>query len=150
MKAGPERELLDRYLARARAISRGLGVVAVDLVEVDEGRGRSAEERRRAEAAALAGKITPGSVVVAFDERGGSPTSAAFAERIGRMVEKGSPSLVLVIGGPDGLDETFRLRAAEVIGFGAATFPHQLARVILTEQVYRAFTILSGHPYHRG
>ena len=149
MKAGPERELLERYLSRARALGRGLGVPALEATEVDEGRGRSAEERKREEATALTARIAPGSTLVTLDERGRSLTSQAFAERIGGLVERGAPMLVFAIGGADGFDAAFRDRAAEVLSFGAATLPHQLVRVVLAEQLYRAFTILSRHPYHR-
>lgn len=149
MKRGPERELLDRYLTRARALSRGVGVPTIDLVEVEEGRGRSADERRREEAAALTARLPEGATAVVLDERGASSSSAAFAERVGRMIDGGTPALALVIGGPDGLDAAFRASAAHVMGFGAATLPHQLVRVILAEQLYRALTILAGHPYHR-
>ncbi len=149
MKAGPERELLERYLSRARALSRGLGIVALDLVEVEEGRGRSAAERRREEATALAGRFAPGVTIILLDERGHSRPSVAFAERIGKLVTGGTPALALVIGGPDGFDDAFRSSARELLSFGAATMPHQLVRVVLAEQVYRALTILSGHPYHR-
>ncbi len=149
MKAGPERELLDLYLSRARATARALGVSGIAVVEVEEGRGRSAAERRREEAASLSARLAPGTVVLALDERGRSLTSAAFAERIGTLIDGGVPSLALAIGGPDGLDEGFRAAARDLVGFGAATLPHRLVRVILAEQVYRAFTILTGHPYHR-
>lgn len=149
MKAGPERDLLDRYVGRARALSRGLGVSSLDLVEVEEGRARSAAERRREEAAALSARLPPGSAVLALDERGPSRTSAAFADEIRRLADAGTPALALAVGGPDGHDEAFRAGARGLVGFGAATLPHQLARVILAEQVYRAFTILGGHPYHR-
>lgn len=149
MKAGPERELLDRYLSRARATARALGVSGLDLVEIEEGRGRSAGERRREEAAGLAARLAVGSTLIALDERGRSLSSPAFAERIGKFIDGGTPSLVLAIGGPDGFDEAVRAGARDVVSFGAATLPHQLARVVLAEQVYRALTILGGHPYHR-
>ena len=149
MKAGPERDLLERYVVRARAMARPLGIGGLDIAEVEEGRGRSAPERRREEAAALSGRLPPGTALLALDERGTSLASPAFAERIGRLAESGTPALALAIGGPDGFDPAFRDGAREVIGFGAATLPHQLVRVILAEQVYRAFTILAGHPYHR-
>ncbi len=149
MKSGPERELLERYLARARALSRGLGIVGLDLIEVDEGRGRSAAERQREEAAALAGRFAPGVTIILLDERGRSLPSVTFAERIGTLVAGGAPALALVIGGPDGFDDAFRSAAPELLSFGAATLPHQLLRVVLAEQVYRALTILSRHPYHR-
>ena len=149
MKAGPERELLERYVARARALGRGLGVPALETAEVDEGRGRSAEERKREEASALSARIAPGSTLVTLDERGRSLTSQAFADRVGGLVERSAPTLVFAIGGPDGFDETLRARATDVMSFGVATLPHQLVRVLLAEQIYRAFTILSHHPYHR-
>ena len=149
MKAGPERELLDRYVTRARATARALGVSSVDLIEVDEGRGRSADERKREEAAALAARLPAGTVVIALDERGTSWTSPAFADRMGKIIDGGAPALAFAIGGPDGFDEGFRSRARDVVSFGAATLPHQLVRVVLAEQVYRAATILTGHPYHR-
>ena len=149
MKAGPERELLDRYVSRARATARVLGVSSLDLVEVDEGRGRSADERRREEAVALVARLPAGAVVIALDERGASLTSPAFAGRVGRIIDGGAPALAFAVGGPDGFDEGFRSGAREVVSFGAATMPHQLARVVLAEQVYRAATILTGHPYHR-
>ncbi len=149
MKAGPERELLERYVTRARATARALGVSSVDLIEVDEGRGRSADERKREEAAALAARLPAGTVVIALDERGTSWTSPAFADRMGKIIDGGAPALAFAIGGPDGFDEGFRSRARDVVSFGAATLPHQLVRVVLAEQVYRAATILTGHPYHR-
>ena len=149
MKAGPERELFGRYMPRAGATARALGVSSVDCVEVDEGRGRSPAERKREEAAALAARIPAGAVTIAFDERGQSLASPVFAERIGRLIESGFPVVAFVVGGPDGLDDGLRSGAREVVSFGAATLPHQLARVIAAEQLYRAFTILTGHPYHR-
>lgn len=150
MKAGPERDLFDRYASRARAISRSLGIRGPEVVEVDEGRGRSVDERRREEALALAARLALGTAILAFDERGRSPTSVAFAQRIAGCLAAGTASLALVVGGPDGLDEAFRSGALEVVSFGAATMPHQLVRIVLAEQVYRAFTILTRHPYHRG
>ena len=149
MKAGPERELLDRYVARSRAMARSIGITAVDILELDEGRSRSPEERKREEATGLTSRIAPGSPVILLDERGQSLSSPAFAERVGRMIASGTPSLVFAIGGPDGFDADYRDHATQVLSFGAATLPHQLMRVVLAEQIYRACTILSGHPYHR-
>ena len=149
MKSGPERELLDRYLTRARATARALGVSTLDVLEIEEGRGRSSEERKRAEAAALSARLAPGTVLLALDERGQSLPSPAFAAQIGKLIESGTASLALVIGGPDGLDDDFRTGARALVSFGAATMPHQLVRVIVAEQLYRSFTILTGHPYHR-
>ncbi len=149
MKAGPERELLDRYVARSRAMARSIGITAVDILELEEGRSRSSDERRREEATGLASRIAPGSPVIVLDERGKSLSSPAFAEQIGKMIEGGVPSVVYAIGGPDGFDADYRDKATQVLSFGSATLPHQLLRVVLAEQIYRACTILSHHPYHR-
>ena len=149
MKAGPERELVDRYVARSRAMARSIGITAVDIIELEEGRSRSSEERKREEAQALASRMAPGSPVILLDERGKSLSSPAFAEQIGKIIEAGIPSLVYAIGGPDGFDAEYRAHATRVLSFGSATLPHLLMRVVLAEQIYRACTILSGHPYHR-
>jgi 23S rRNA (pseudouridine1915-N3)-methyltransferase len=83
------------------------------------------------------------------DEHGPTPTSRAFAQRIGILRDQGVRRLVLVIGGADGLDPAVLAAADETLAFGALTWPHALARVMLAEQVYRAATILAGSPYHR-
>ncbi|MDP9095770.1 MAG: 23S rRNA (pseudouridine(1915)-N(3))-methyltransferase RlmH, partial [Pseudomonadota bacterium] len=111
--------------------------------------GRSPEERKRAEALALKSRLPAGAYLVALDERGAALTSPAFAALVGKTRDAGSPSLALLVGGPDGLDESIRKAASVSFAFGAATLPHQLVRVLAAEQVYRAFTILTGHPYHR-
>ena len=149
LKAGAERDLCSRYLARAGLSARGVGLAGVDMRELEESRARRAEDRRGEEARAIAEHLPPGARVVALDERGRHMTSAAFAADIGAARDRGAPSYCLVIGGPDGLDEAFVAGAALALAFGAMTWPHQLARVMLAEQIYRAITILSGHPYHR-
>ncbi len=149
LKAGPERDLCDRYLARSRAIGRTLGFAPLDVLEIDEGRERSAVERRRSEAALLIAKLPPDTVMTALDERGRALTSRDFAAHLSSVREVGAATLALVVGGPDGLDSAVRARAGLTFGFGAATIPHQIVRVLLAEQVYRAMTIMAGHPYHR-
>ncbi len=149
LKAGPERELFARYLSRARAIARNAGISTVDCIEIDEAHARTADERRRDEAVALKARLTAGALVIALDERGASVTSTTFSATVGRARDNAAPAVVLAVGGPDGLDEGFRTSAAMCFAFGAATLPHQLVRVLVAEQVYRALTILTGHPYHR-
>jgi 23S rRNA (pseudouridine1915-N3)-methyltransferase len=90
-----------------------------------------------------------GALLCALDERGAAQTSAGWAAEIARARDDGQPAYVVVIGGPDGLDADLRRAARSCIAFGAMTWPHQLARVMAAEQIYRCFTILSGHPYHR-
>lgn len=149
LKSGPERALVERYRERVEALGRPLGLHPLDLTEISESRGRRAPDRQAEEAAALIAKMGQ-AVLIAFDERGKSMTSEAFAALIARWRDAGRPGAACVIGGPDGLDDAIRARADVVISFGALTLPHQLVRVLVVEQLYRALTILAGHPYHRG
>ena len=148
LKSGPERDLVDRYRQRIEGIGRSLGIAAVEIVELAESRARREDDRRAEEAAALLERAGS-AVLVAFDERGKSPTSEAFAARIRQWRDEGRPALTCVIGGPDGLDPKVRERADLVVSFGALTLPHQIVRVLVAEQLYRALTIIAGHPYHR-
>lgn len=148
LRDGPERQLAERYRERAEGLGRSLGIVPVEIVEIAEGRGRRDAERRAEEGGAILFRLAPG-IVVAFDERGRSLASPAFAQRIAGWRDEGRASLACVIGGADGLDPTVRARADLVLSFGAPTLPHQLVRVLVLEQLYRSLTILAGHPYHR-
>jgi 23S rRNA (pseudouridine1915-N3)-methyltransferase len=87
---------------------------------------------------------------ILFDSRGQQHTSEEFAGQIGRLRDEGTQRLVLAIGPADGWSPAARQRADLLLSLGRMTLPHQLARVVLAEQVYRAFTILAGHPYHSG
>ena len=148
LKNGPERELVERYRQRIDGMGRALGLSGFDLVELPESRARREDDRRSEEASALLDKVGS-SVLVAFDERGRSPSSEAFAERIRQWRDEGRAGIACVIGGPDGLDPKVRQRADLVVSFGALTMPHQIVRALVVEQLYRALTIMAGHPYHR-
>ena len=148
LKSGPERELVERYRQRIEGMGRSLGVAGLDIVELPESRARREDDRRAEEAAALLDKAGP-SVLIAFDERGKSPTSEAFAERVRQWRDEGRSGLACIIGGPDGLDPKIRQRAELVVSFGSLTMPHQVVRALVAEQIYRALTIIAGHPYHR-
>ena len=150
MKAGPERDLVSRYIDRAQACGRPLGLPEFITVEVPESRASSADARKLDEAKALLAAIPEKAVIMALDERGRTIASADFAERIGRWRDDGRPALSVLIGGADGLHQDLRERADLVLSFSPMTWPHQLARIMAAEQLYRATTILSGHPYHRG
>jgi 23S rRNA (pseudouridine1915-N3)-methyltransferase len=149
MKSGPERELVTRYLDRAAASGKSLALTGIEVLELPESRNTSAEGRKADEARALRG-VLPQGVVVALDERGQSIGSEAFARQLGRWRDDGRPAASFVIGGADGLDRDFREAADLVLSFSPLTWPHQLVRIMLAEQLYRTTTILSGHPYHRG
>jgi 23S rRNA (pseudouridine1915-N3)-methyltransferase len=148
LKQGPERDLAERYRKRAADVGRSVGFGSVEIVEIRESRADSAERRRLEESIAIANLVPQRAVTVILDERGESLTSATFAGRLQGWRAEDRPATVFIVGGADGLAPTLR-KADLTIGFGAATWPHQLVRIMLLEQVYRAVTILAGHPYHR-
>jgi len=148
MKAGPERELAERYFGRFARAGPAIGLEFSGVAEITESRARDTDARRREEAAALAAHRGDAALFL-LDERGKNPSSEDLAARIARLRDGGRRHLVFAIGGPDGHDAASREAADLVVSFGAQTWPHQLVRVMLAEQLYRAATILSGHPYHR-
>jgi 23S rRNA (pseudouridine1915-N3)-methyltransferase len=149
LKQGPERELAERYRARFGELGRKLGFRGLEIHEIPESRARDAATRIIEEAAAISAQITEKSTLVALDERGDSIDSAAFARHLGRWRDESVANTFFLIGGADGLSPDLRRKAKLRLAFGAATWPHQIVRVMLLEQIYRAATILAGHPYHR-
>ena len=149
MKQGPERELVARYLERAIGVGKSLGLTSFAVSEINESRAASAAARKTEEAKAIAAQLPDSSLVVALDERGKTLGSDDFARRVGRWRDDGKAALNFVIGGADGLDPAFVAKADLTLSFSPLTWPHQLVRIMLCEQLYRATTILSGHPYHR-
>src|SRR5262249_61122302 len=121
----------------------------VGVFEIRDSRAGDAGRRMLEESIAIANVIPDGAVTVLLDGRGESVSSATFAGRLQGWRAEDRPAVTFVIGGADGLAPTLREKASLTIAFGAATWPHQLVRVMLLEQIYRAVTILSGHPYHR-
>ncbi len=150
LKAGPERVLFDRYFKRLTESARGAGLGGVDLREIRESRARRPDERRAEEAAAILAAAPKGAALVLLDERGLSATSEEWAKDIGRARDASRPAYAVAVGGPDGLDPSLSALAHRILSFGQMTWPHQLVRVMAAEQLYRAMTILAGHPYHRG
>ncbi|MCA1299817.1 23S rRNA (pseudouridine(1915)-N(3))-methyltransferase RlmH [Stappia indica] len=149
LKSGPERDLFDRYADRARKAGRALGLTLSPVIELPEARAPRAEDRKAAEAEALLAALPAGAVIVALDEGGKTMTSERFAQMLEQHKDTGSSDLALVIGGPDGHGEALLQASRMSLALGPMTWPHQIARVLICEQVYRAITILSGHPYHR-
>ncbi|HEY0291767.1 MAG TPA: 23S rRNA (pseudouridine(1915)-N(3))-methyltransferase RlmH [Hansschlegelia sp.] len=149
LKAGPERELVARYVERTGQIGRGLGLDAPEIIELDEARGRRPDERKRDEATALRTAIGTKLAVIALDEGGRTMSSEAFATDLARRRDDGAAGVAFVIGGADGLAIDLLAAADGRLAFGAMTWPHQIVRILLAEQLYRAATILAGHPYHR-
>ena len=150
LKDGAERELLERYRDRFGAMARRLGFSAVVWHELSESRAATAAKRCSEEGTALLKLARDADVIIAFDERGKALTSQAFAQLLGKIRDDGAGTAAILIGGPDGLAPAVREAARVELSFGAITLPHGLARIVLAEQLYRAATILAGHPYHRG
>jgi 23S rRNA (pseudouridine1915-N3)-methyltransferase len=149
MKRGPERDLAERYRDRAARAGHAVGLRGVEIVEVSESRAREAERRMIEESIALAQLVPDGSARIVLDERGESLASSAFAAALQAWRNTARPAAAFIIGGADGVAVSLREDADLRLGFGSATWPHQLVRIMLLEQLYRAVTILSGHPYHR-
>lgn len=144
-----ESELAARYLKRSAQAGRNIGIRSIEVVEIRESRAPDSERRKLEESIALANVIPEAATIVLLDERGESLGSSAFAERLAQWRDGGQAAVAFIIGGADGLAENLRARTRATLSFGNATWPHQLVRIMLLEQLYRAVTILSGHPYHR-
>ncbi len=149
LKAGPERELYQRYAKRVTQVGRALNIGPLASIEIGESRNTSSRERRSSEAGALLAKLPDKAILIALDEKGEELTSEQFAHEMRQRQEAGAAHLAFALGGPDGHGKALRERAARCISLGALTLPHTLARIVLAEQIYRAITILAGHPYHR-
>jgi len=149
MKEGPERALVTRYLDRARLSGRALGFADFSVRETPESRAGAPAARKAEEARALRAQVPAAGVLVALDEHGQTLGSEGFARQLAGWRDAGRPAVSFAIGGADGLDPALAAEAALTLSFSPLTWPHQLVRIMLAEQLYRMTTILSGHPYHR-
>jgi 23S rRNA (pseudouridine1915-N3)-methyltransferase len=140
-RSGAARELFDEYCRRCPWPIR--------LVEIAPHSALPLERRLADEGARLAAAIPRDATLVALDERGRLLSSRSFAARIGAWQQQSRSELAFLIGGPDGLAGALIERADLVLALGRMTWPHLLVRMLLAEQLYRASTILAGHPYHR-
>ncbi len=146
---GAETELSERYRKRAAQTGRQIGLRDVEVIEIKESRADDASKRMLEESIALANVVPQGAAVVLLDAKGENTDSAGLAALLAKWRADDRPAVVFLIGGPDGLAASLGDEAEHWLAFGAATWPHQLVRVMLLEQLYRATTILTGHPYHR-
>jgi 23S rRNA (pseudouridine1915-N3)-methyltransferase len=149
LKRGPETELSERYRKRAAQTGRSLGLRDIEIIEIRESRAAEPGKRMLEESIALANVVPSGAVTVLLESRGENIDSASLAAQLAKWRSNDRPAVVFMIGGADGLSSNLREKAELRLSFGAATWPHQLVRVMLLEQLYRATTILTGHPYHR-
>ncbi len=149
-RGSPEQALCDLYCERAGAMGAKLGFGKLELIVVDTSRAARPKHRMDEEAAKLIAKLRPGCQRIALDEGGRAMTSEGFAKHLARLRDSGLRDLAFLVGGPDGLASQLKENANERLALGPPTWPHLFVRAMLAEQIYRAFAILSGHPYHRG
>lgn len=143
LKSGPERELVDEYVKRAKPLARQFGYRDISEVEVASGGGLEAEAGR------LIDKIPSGATVFRLDEFGKAHTSVSFSKALTKLKDQGTPELVFLIGGATGYGQSVRDAYPQTMALGPQTWPHKLVRVMLVEQVYRALSIEANSPYHK-
>lgn len=141
-RRGPEQSLVEKYQKRTRW--------KVTVKEVNEQQQGSLEQRLSREGEAILKAVPKGAFLFVLDSRGNEFESDAFARKIEALADQGSATIAFVIGGPDGNDKMVLNRADQLLSLGKMTWPHMIARAMLAEQIYRAWTIASRHPYHLG
>jgi 23S rRNA (pseudouridine1915-N3)-methyltransferase len=144
-----EGALVEDFVGRAQKMGRNLGISTVMVEELGVSKARDAASRMKDEGERLADHLPDGAHIVLLDAKGKGMTSEDFAEFLGALRDAGTHHLAFVIGGPDGLGLLPGKKSGRSLAFGPQTWPHLLARALLSEQIYRAMTILAGHPYHR-
>lgn len=150
LKDGAERDLYQRYAERFDALGRSVSLGPLKLAELPEARAQTADLRKQDEAERLIKACAGADVRVVLTEGGKALSSEAFSRWLAGRRDAGAKALALMIGGADGHGEAALAGANLQLSLGAMTLPHGLARVVVAEQLYRAVTILAGHPYHRG
>ncbi|PWK61691.1 23S rRNA (pseudouridine(1915)-N(3))-methyltransferase RlmH [Roseicyclus mahoneyensis] len=145
LRGGPERALADDYLTRFDRTGRAMGLTSGGVIEVEDRKGGG----MAAEADLLRRAIPRGAAIWVLDERGQMLTSPDFADRLAGLRDAGQPDLAICIGGADGLARELVAEAGLAISLGRMVWPHMLVRAMLSEQLYRAASILAGGPYHR-
>ena len=145
LRKGPERDLFDDYQTRFDRTGRPLGLGPLMMLEVEDKKGGG----KAAEATLLERAVPKGARICCLDERGKLISSPDFADKLADWRDTGTQDLCFVIGGADGIAPDLRARADFSLSFGKMVWPHMLARVMLSEQLYRAASILAKSPYHR-
>ena len=145
LRGGPEADLISDYATRFDRTGRALGLGPLSIAEVEDRKGGG----MAGEADLLRRAVPRGAVICCLDERGRVDSSPGFADRLGGWRDAGRSDVAFVIGGADGIDPGLRAEADHLLSFGAMVWPHMLVRVMLSEQLYRAASILAGTPYHR-
>ncbi|MBR9865077.1 MAG: 23S rRNA (pseudouridine(1915)-N(3))-methyltransferase RlmH [Rhodobacteraceae bacterium] len=145
LRKGPELDLISDYLDRFNKSGRALGLGPVCVIEVEDKKNAGMD----AEAELLRKAIPKGALTMIMDERGKLISSVDFSGRLGQWRDTGTQDLAILIGGADGLAPDLRAQADFSLSFGKMVWPHMLVRVMLSEQLYRAASIMGNAPYHR-
>ncbi|WP_332065833.1 23S rRNA (pseudouridine(1915)-N(3))-methyltransferase RlmH [Bartonella sp. CB189] len=149
MKKGAERELVRHYLDRFSKISGAIGFHFKTLQEIPESRAQTACQRMEEEGKKLIEFLPEKCQLIVLDERGVSISSSAFTKKLMSYRDECVRDVIIALGGADGHNEQVRSRADFLLSFGFMTWPHQIARILIVEQLYRVVTIATNHPYHR-
>jgi len=142
MQRGPEKTLVEEYFKR---LPWKTNTTEIEIKKV----AASAQERKAREGEKLLAAVPAGAAMIALDEKGKAFSSRDFAKKIDDWQMAGFNSLAFIIGGADGLDRGVLEKADLKLAFGTLTWPHMMVRAMLSEQIYRAWSINTGHPYHR-
>lgn len=145
-RSRPLELLCSEYLSR---LQHTIPCSVDEVPDLSKRRNLRGKERQHAESEAIAKRLSEGARVVVLDERGAELTSQEFAAWFQKELNRGTRELAFVLGGPEGLSPSLKRRALLKLSLGRMTWPHEIARVLLLEQVYRAFSILRNSPYHR-
>lgn len=148
-KNDPRALLINDYVERIKKSGPAIGFKEISLQELDPARGQTGKNAQTRESQAILEAIPDGAHTILLDERGQNFTSEGLANHLADCRDRGIGMTVFALGGADGHTEQLRERADKIIALGKMTWPHMLARAMISEQLYRAITILSGHPYHR-
>ncbi len=149
LKQGPEQALFEHYWQRLDAAGRSVALSPLRLEELAEGRAAAVAARKADEAQRLLRAVSQADARVALDQHGKAMTSETLAAWIKARRDAGAKAMAFLIGGPDGHGADVPAASNLTLSLGALTLPHALARIVLAEQLYRAATIIAGHPYHR-
>lgn len=148
LKSGAEQTQFNRYYDLFNAAARNLKIAPLTVVELGESRAATPAERKEDEAEELLSKLGASRLIV-LDEAGKMLSSYEFTAMFSRLRDE-ALDVAFAIGGPDGHGEALKSAAHFQLSLGRMTLPHGLVRIVLAEQLYRALTIIQGHPYHRG
>lgn len=149
LKDDEERSIVSRYAKRIDAAGKSLAIGPLEIIELPESRASSSDARKAEEAMRLLKITSDADFTITLDVQGRSLSSEAFANVLKNTRDDGAKSCAILIGGPDGHGAEVLAKANLKLSLGAFTLPHGLARVVISEQLYRVVTIIAGHPYHR-